>query len=101
MSADDDRRVVRRAALRVGTLVAGASAVAIAVGVGVLVSVLVAQARTEGSGRHGPGGAPTGDRFVVDLDDVLPWVIGHRDDRCGSLPHHRTPRRPEHSATPQ
>ncbi|WP_279367194.1 sensor histidine kinase [Microbacterium testaceum] len=76
MSAEDDRRVVRRAALRVGTLVAGASAVAIAVGVGILISVLVAQARTEGGGRHGPGGAPAGDRFVVDLDDVLPWVIG-------------------------
>ncbi len=76
MSVDDDRRVVRRAALRVGTLVAGASAVAIAVGVGILVIVLIAQARTEGGGRHGTGGAPLGDRFVVDLDDVLPWVVG-------------------------
>ena len=85
MSADDDRRIVRRAALRVGTLVASASAVAIAVGVGILIAVLVAQARTEGGGRRGPGagtggpgtgGAGGGDRFVVDLDDVLPWVVG-------------------------
>ncbi len=77
MSADDDRRIVRRAALRVGTLVASASAVAIALGVGILVVVLVSGARTEGGGRH-PGGAGggIGDRFVVDLDDVLPWVLG-------------------------
>lgn len=76
MSAEDDRRVVRRAALRVGALVAGASAVAIAGGVGILVWVLVSGAREEGGG-HRPGfGPPGGDRFVVDLDDVLPWVIG-------------------------
>lgn len=76
MSAHDDRAVVRRAALRVGTLVAGASAVAIAAGVGILVVVLVSGARAEGGGRRpGPGGG-MGDRFVVDLDDVLPWVIG-------------------------
>jgi len=75
VSVDDDRRVVHRAAVRVGTLVAGASAVAIAVGVGILVAVLVTQARTEGGGhRPSPGGAG-GDRFVVDLDDVLPWVL--------------------------
>lgn len=82
MSADEDRRVVQRAAFRVGALVAGASAVAVAVGVGILIAVLVTQARTEGGGhRGGPGGAGTGgagigDRFVVDLDDVLPWVVG-------------------------
>lgn len=77
MSAEDDRLVVRRAALRVGTLVAGASAVAIALGVGILVVVLVSGARAEGGGRR-PGGAGggIGDRFVVDLDDVLPWVLG-------------------------
>ncbi|WP_270352589.1 sensor histidine kinase [Microbacterium testaceum] len=77
MTADTDRRVVRDAALRVGTLVAGASAVAIAVGVGILVAVLVSGARTEQGGRHpGFGGGGGGDRFVVDLDDVLPWVVG-------------------------
>lgn len=77
MSVDEDRRIVRRAAVRVGTLVASASAVAIAVGVGILIAVLVTQARTEGGGhRGGPGGAGIGDRFVVDLDDVLPWVVG-------------------------
>lgn len=82
MSVDEDRRVVQRAAFRVGALVAGASAVAVAVGVGILIAVLVTQARTEGGGhRGGPGGAGTGgagmgDRFVVDLDDVLPWVVG-------------------------
>lgn len=77
MSVDDDRRVVRRAALRVGTLVASASAVAIALGVGILVAVLVSGARTEGGGRHSGGaGGGIGDRFVVDLDDVLPWVLG-------------------------
>ncbi|MFF7681124.1 sensor histidine kinase [Microbacterium sp. NPDC007973] len=76
MSAEDDRRVVRRAALRVGALVAGASVVAIAGGVGILVWVLVSGAREEGGG-HRPGfGPPGGDRFVVDLDDVLPRVIG-------------------------
>lgn len=76
MSADEDRAVVRRAAVRVGTLVAGASAVAIAAGVGILVAVLVTSARTEGGGRHPGPGAAGGDRFVVDLDDVLPWVLG-------------------------
>lgn len=76
MSADDDRLVVRRAALRVGSLVAGASAVAIVVGVGILIVVLVSGARTEEGGRHPGPGAGGGDRFVVDLDDVLPWVLG-------------------------
>ncbi|OZD55759.1 two-component sensor histidine kinase [Rhodococcus sp. 06-1477-1B] len=76
MSADDDRTVVRRAALRVGSLVAGASAVAIAVGVGILVAVLVSGARAEGGGRRPGPGTGMGDRFVIDVDDVLPWVIG-------------------------
>lgn len=75
MSGPDDRRIVRRAARRVGLLVGGASALALAIGVGVLVAVLLSGARPEG-GRHGsPDGFP-GDRVVVDFDDVLPWVLG-------------------------
>ncbi|WP_136587675.1 sensor histidine kinase [Microbacterium hydrothermale] len=75
-TAQHDRRIVRRAAVRVGALVAGASAVAIAGGVGILVAVLVSGARQEGGGHQGGPGVPGGDRFVVDLDDVLPWVLG-------------------------
>lgn len=75
-TAQHDRRIVRRAAVRVGALVAGASAVAIAGGVGILVAVLVSGARPEGGGHRGGPGVPGGDRFVVDLDDVLPWVLG-------------------------
>ena len=75
-TAQHDRRIVRRAAVRVGALVAGASAVAIAGGVGILVAVLVSGARQEGGGHRGGPGVPGGDRFVVDLDDVLPWVLG-------------------------
>jgi signal transduction histidine kinase len=75
MTAADDRRVVRRAAARVGLLVGGASAIALTVGVGILVVVLVNGARHEG-GRHEPPAGLPADRFVVDFDDVLPWVLG-------------------------
>lgn len=75
MSAAEDRRVVRRAAARVGLLVGGASAIALTVGVGILVGVLLAGARRETDHHGGPGGLP-GDRVVVDFDDVLPWVLG-------------------------
>ncbi|KZE42214.1 sensor histidine kinase [Microbacterium sp. T32] len=79
MTAADDRRVVRRAAARVGLLVGGGSAIALTAGVGILVAVLLSNARRE-AGHHGvpgaaPGGLP-GDRVVVDFDDVLPWVLG-------------------------
>ncbi|MEL4383136.1 hypothetical protein, partial [Shewanella algae] len=74
MTAADDRRVVRRAAARVGLLVGGGSAIALTAGVGILVAVLLSNARRE-AGHHGaPGGLP-GDRVVVDFDDVLPWVL--------------------------
>ena len=75
MSAADDRRIVRRAAARVGLLVGGASAIALAIGVGILVGVLLTGARRETDHHGGPGGLP-GDRVVVDFDDVLPWVLG-------------------------
>lgn len=75
MSAAEDRRVVRRAAARVGLLVGGASAIALTIGVAILVAVLLAGARRETDHHGGPGGLP-GDRVVVDFDDVLPWVLG-------------------------
>ncbi|SIR61497.1 HAMP domain-containing sensor histidine kinase [Microbacterium sp. RURRCA19A] len=75
MSAAEDRRIVRRAAARVGLLVGGASAIALAIGVGILVGVLLTGARRETDHHGGPGGLP-GDRVVVDFDDVLPWVLG-------------------------
>ncbi|KZE89901.1 sensor histidine kinase [Microbacterium sp. TNHR37B] len=84
MSSDADRSRVQRAALRVGLLVSAASALIVAGGVGILIAVLVSSARPdghpdgdEGRGEGGHGlGAPDGDRFVVDLDHILPWVIG-------------------------
>lgn len=75
MTAADDRRVVRRAAARVGLLVGGGSAIALTAGVGILVAVLLSNARREAAHHGGPGGLP-GDRVVVDFDDVLPWVLG-------------------------
>ncbi|MCC4249922.1 MULTISPECIES: sensor histidine kinase [Microbacterium] len=75
MSGAEDRRVVRRAATRVGLLVGGASAIALTIGVGILVAMLLAGARREGD-RHGRPGSLPGDRIVVDFDDVLPWVLG-------------------------
>lgn len=83
MSGDADRLRVRRAALRVGLLVSAASALIVAGGVGILITVLISSARLDdhpdgdegrGDGRHGLV-RPDGDRFVVDLDHVLPWVI--------------------------
>lgn len=75
MSDPDDVRV-RRSALRIGMLVGGASAVILAAGVAVLIGVLVATSRPEG--RHEEGGHHPGDidEIVVDLDRILPWVIG-------------------------
>ncbi|MBN9223988.1 MAG: two-component sensor histidine kinase [Microbacterium sp. SCN 70-27] len=77
MSASADQTRVRRAALRIGVLVGVASALVITVGVAVLVTVLLVRARPENpheGGRPGLGGGD-GDRVVVDLDDILPWVI--------------------------
>lgn len=75
MSAVDDHATVRRAAMRVGVLVGVASGAIIALGVGILILILTLTARPE---RHIGGGdrpGPDGDRIVVDLDHVLPWVI--------------------------
>ena len=74
-----DRHRVQRAAFSVGVWVAAASAIVIALGVSVLVTVILLRARIE-SDEHGtgfPGGhRGSGDDLVVDVDRVLPWVIG-------------------------
>ncbi|RKS93228.1 phospho-acceptor domain-containing protein [Microbacterium sp. AG790] len=78
MSDEADRRRIRRAAAHVGLLVGAASAVVVTAGVAILVAVLLLSARPElhrdgdGGGRIGP---PDGDRIVVDVDHVLPWVV--------------------------
>jgi len=73
MSAAADRQRVRRSAVRVGVLVAIASTLVILGGVGILIGVLLSTARME----HGhDGGRPDPDAMVVDLDRVLPWVVG-------------------------
>jgi len=75
---DADRRRIRRAAAHVGLLVGAASAVVVTAGVAILVAVLLLSARPElhrdgdGGGRIGP---PDGDRIVVDVDRILPWVV--------------------------
>lgn len=76
MNDDADRRRIRRAAAHVGLLVGAASAVVVTAGVAILVAVLLLSARPElhhdGGGRIGP---PDGDRIVVDVDRILPWVV--------------------------
>jgi len=69
-----DRRRVQRSAMRVGLLVGAASAIVITAGVLILVAVLVLTARPDGR-PPGPD-HPDGDRVVVDVDHILPWVIG-------------------------
>ncbi|WP_292835087.1 HAMP domain-containing sensor histidine kinase [Microbacterium sp.] len=68
-----DRARVQRASLRIGALVGGGSALVITAGVAILVAVLITTAEP---GDHRPGPIRDGDRLVVDLDHVLPWVIG-------------------------
>lgn len=77
-SETGDRRRVRQAALSVGMWVAASSAIVVALGVTVLVAVILLRARVESdehgtdfSGHHGGG-----DDLVVDVDRLLPWVIG-------------------------
>ncbi|GAB3802768.1 hypothetical protein GCM10028798_20690 [Humibacter antri] len=73
----DDQRRARRASLSVGLFVGVASAVIIAAGVAILLAVILVTGRHEGEPGRPPGGRPiVGDRFVVDVDRVLPWVIG-------------------------
>ncbi|WP_243063976.1 sensor histidine kinase KdpD [Humibacter sp. RRB41] len=77
MSLADDERRSRRAAVSVGLFVGIASAVIIAAGVGILLIVILTTGRHE-QPRGGPpsGKRFVGDSFVVDVDHVLPWVIG-------------------------
>jgi len=78
MSTSDEQRA-RRAALAVGGFVGVASAVIITAGVVILLVVILVTGHHEGDHRPPPpaNGTPTpGDSFVVDVDHVLPWVIG-------------------------
>ena len=80
MNDAGDRRRVQQAALRVGAVVGIGSAVVLAGGVAILLAVLLAGARRddahEHGGGHGGGPGGDGDRFVIDVDHVLPWVVG-------------------------
>lgn len=77
MSAPADEGRARRAAASVGLFVGVASAVIISAGVGMLLAVILTTGRHEGDHDHPPpSGPPVGDSFVVDVDRVLPWVIG-------------------------
>mgnify|MGYP001045750007 FL=1 len=75
MSAARDEARIRTAARRVGAFVAVGATAVIAAGVGILVAVLLLTARPDD--HHGGAGHPDldGDRIVVDLDGILPWVI--------------------------
>ncbi len=76
MSAAEDRRRVQRAGRRIGLWVAVASTLIIAAGVGILIAVILATSRLD---RPGTGPIPDGanpDHVVVDVDRVVPWVIG-------------------------
>ncbi|MGN6125480.1 MAG: histidine kinase dimerization/phospho-acceptor domain-containing protein, partial [Humibacter sp.] len=78
MSTSDEQRA-RRAALAVGGFVGVASAVIITAGVVILLVVILVTGHHEGDHRPppAPNGTPIpGDSFVVDVDHVLPWVIG-------------------------
>jgi signal transduction histidine kinase len=77
-SAEDDRRV-RDAARRVGLWVGVASTVVIAAGAGILIAVILATSRPGGPVGGEPGLFPDGvnpDHVFVDVDRVVPWVIG-------------------------
>lgn len=74
MSAADDERRVHQAAMRVGLWVGVASGLIIAAGVGILVAVILTTSRSDGRGPGAGSGDP--DHVVVDVDRVLPWVIG-------------------------
>lgn len=91
MTSSIDQARIRTAAWRVGAFVAVGATVVIAAGVAILVAVLLLTARPddhhvmrpgESDGPGGSGGSggsghpvPDGDRVVVDLDHVLPWVL--------------------------
>jgi signal transduction histidine kinase len=72
-----DERRARRAAVSVGLFVGIASAVTIALGVVILLVVILTTGHLErGPDDRPPTARPHGDSFVVDVDHVLPWVIG-------------------------
>lgn len=78
---DADEQRVRRATGRIGFWVAGSFTAVLAIGVAILVSVILSTSRLQddaGSPRgRGPGrGGSDYDHLVVDVDRVLPWVIG-------------------------
>lgn len=75
MSAEDDQRRVRRAALSIGVSVGIASAVIIAAGVGILIAAILLNRRREGDESGGPAVGRRGDEFVIDADHILPVVI--------------------------
>ena len=76
MSSADDERRVRQAATRVGLWVGAASTLIIAAGVVVLIAVILRTSRPEHRGPGG-GGDDRGDpdHIVVDVDQVVPWVL--------------------------
>ncbi|GAA2445529.1 sensor histidine kinase [Agromyces soli] len=74
MSDAADRSRVRAAAVRVGLLVGTSSAAVLVAGVAVLLVVLNTSARPERE--HGGPPHPDSDRFVVDLDHVVWWLVG-------------------------
>jgi signal transduction histidine kinase len=79
MSTPDDAGRVRRASLAVGLFVGVASAITIAIGVAILLVVILVTGHHEDPRTHRPIGPPPfqqGDSFVVDVDHVLPWVVG-------------------------
>lgn len=76
MSSPADARRTRRAAASVGLFVGVASAVVITAGVGILLVVILTTGHHEGDRGRPPQGPPVGDSFVVDVDRVLPWVVG-------------------------
>ncbi|MEN2740309.1 HAMP domain-containing sensor histidine kinase [Microbacterium sp. X-17] len=73
MTGDADRTRLQRSARRVGILVGIASAIVIAGGVAILVAVLLLTSHPDSHGVGGDG--HDGDRVVIDVDKVLPWVL--------------------------
>jgi len=68
-----DRSRVHAAATRVGVFVGAGSAAVLVVGVSVLLVVLNTSARPERE--HGGAPHPDSDRFVVDLDHIVWWIV--------------------------
>lgn len=71
MSAVDDR-TIRASSRRIGLLVGVSSALIIAAGVAALVWLIRTRARPEHQGGRPHG---MGDHIVIDVDDVVPWLV--------------------------